>query len=164
MILRLLQPSGPRQDQARTASPRGGLQGPQTQPRSPSSVRRAPPPAVHSPSRQPGGEFDCPRLEGQSALSVASRLLVRWAGHILARGSCLDMWTAAGNVQVTSSGRAAMVPWTFMLSLFRDSNRCERRLAGLRLTPDPGLPSARSPLGRHPLRAPPLWETALACL
>lgn len=72
------------------------------------------------------------------------------------------MWTAAGKVQVTTSGQAATVPGTFMLGLFRNgdirayasrtevcSDRCEHRAAGLSDT-EPGLPPARSHLGRPP--------------
>lgn len=70
---------------------------------------------------------------------------------MLARGSRLDALTAAGDVQVATSGRAAAVPETFMLSLCRNSGIragawqtavCAdcwgRQAAGLRPTPGPG--------------------------
>lgn len=84
----------------------------------------------------------------------------------MAGGSRLDMWTAAGKVQVTTSGQAATVPGTFMLGLFRNgdirayalrtevcSDHCEHRAAGLS-DAEPGLPPARSHLGRPPLCRP----------
>lgn len=93
----------------------------------------------------------------------------------MAPESRLDMWTAAGKVQVTTSSRAATVPGTFMLGLFRNgdirayasrtevrSDRCEHRAAGLS-DAEPGLPPARSHLGRPPACRPPghTWDGPL---
>lgn len=96
---------------------------------------------------------------------------------MLARGSRLDALTAAGDVQVATSGRAAAVPETFMLSLCRNSGIragawqtavCAdcwgRQAAGLRPTPVPAATCPGAP-GPAPCgEDPPRWETALVCL